>query len=416
MKSKKLRPSQNNDVDQALLKWFKIQRANNIPISGSILQSKANDLAEKLGRPRDITSAWIQRFRQRHAITSGRISGEAAAVPTGIPEDWLNNVWPKLRDIYPDEKIYNADETGIFFKLTPEKTLRFKGEKCTGGKLSKDRLTVLVAVNMDGSDKHKLMVIGKSAKPRCFKNVNLLPVTYESNKSVWMTSELFASWLRKWDNELKLKNDKILLMVDNCPAHPHVENLTSINLVFLPPNTTSVLQPLDQDVIRSLKVNYRKSLILQIIQDLDEGCETKVSVLDAITMLERAWNEVTSITVKNCFRHAGFLIQSDNIIESACTEESLQEWGRSLAQPVSQDFFEEYEEVDKDLETTAAVSDEELLTSTLREEDDVTNTEKDNDNDEEINPPTLTEASSDSETSDSDEDSDTSLSGLEELD
>lgn len=37
----------------------------------------------------------------------------------------------------------------------PEKTLQLKGEKCSGGKRSKDRLTLLVASNMDGSEKIK---------------------------------------------------------------------------------------------------------------------------------------------------------------------------------------------------------------------------------------------------------------------
>ena len=29
------------------------------------------------------------------------------------------------------------------------------------------------------------------------------------------------------------------MIVDNCPAHPHVKGLKSVKLVFLPPNTTN---------------------------------------------------------------------------------------------------------------------------------------------------------------------------------
>ena len=36
---------------------------------------------------------------------------------------------------------------------------------------------------------------------------------------------------------------KITMIVDNCPAHPHVEGLQAVELIFLPPNTTSKLQP-----------------------------------------------------------------------------------------------------------------------------------------------------------------------------
>lgn len=50
---------------------------------------------------------------------------------------------------------------------------------------------------------------------------------------------------------------QIILMVDNCTAHCKM-TLNNIKLVFLPPNTTSVLQPMDQGVIKCLKGYYRK--------------------------------------------------------------------------------------------------------------------------------------------------------------
>jgi hypothetical protein len=52
-----------------------------------------------------------------------------------------------------------------------------KGEKCTGGKKSKERLTVLLCGNMVG-EMEKPLVTVKAAKPRCVKNlkINNLPV------------------------------------------------------------------------------------------------------------------------------------------------------------------------------------------------------------------------------------------------
>lgn len=51
------------------------------------------------------------------------------------------------------------------------------------------RLTIIVAANMSGSCKTKLLVIGKSKKKTCFKNIRSLPVTYENNVKSGMTSE-----------------------------------------------------------------------------------------------------------------------------------------------------------------------------------------------------------------------------------
>jgi hypothetical protein len=37
--------------------------------------------------------------------------------------------------------------------MMPDSTFKFKGEKCVGGKMCKNRLTVLMCVNMIGTDK-----------------------------------------------------------------------------------------------------------------------------------------------------------------------------------------------------------------------------------------------------------------------
>ena len=64
------------------------------------------------------------------------------------------------------------------------------------------------------------------------------------------------------DTKFTKEKKKVVLIIDNCPAHPMIHNLKSIELIFLPPNTTSKLQPMDQGVIRSLKAYY-KALALQ---------------------------------------------------------------------------------------------------------------------------------------------------------
>jgi hypothetical protein len=110
------------------------------------------------------------------------VSGEASSVNSDTTTEWLTAVWPNVRKGFAANDIFNADETGILFRLTPDRTPKFKGEKCVGGKLSKDRITVLVCANSDGTEKRKLLVTGKSKNPRCFKNVKSLPVRYSADK------------------------------------------------------------------------------------------------------------------------------------------------------------------------------------------------------------------------------------------
>ena len=104
-------------------------------------------------------------------------------------------------------------------------------------------------------EKLPLFVIDKSKKPRCFKHIKHLPCRYRSQKKSWMDSILFDEWVREVDRRFTKEGRKIILLVDNWPAHPSIDNLVSTELIFLPPNTTSKLQPMNEGVIWSMKVH-----------------------------------------------------------------------------------------------------------------------------------------------------------------
>jgi len=119
----------------------------------------------------------------RNNVNFGKVCEEVKAVDTSVVNDWHTTKWPKLREGFSDQDVFNADETGLFYSLMPDKTLKFKDEKCIGGKLSNERVTVLVCANLLGTEKRQLFVIGEPKNPRCFKNVKKLPVKYSGNKT-----------------------------------------------------------------------------------------------------------------------------------------------------------------------------------------------------------------------------------------
>ena len=92
--------------------------------------------------------------------------------------------------------------------------------------------------------------------------------------------------------------------MDNCPAHPRVKDLKAINLVFLPPSTTSKTQPMDQGVIRALKAHYRSKAV-QVFITAIENNRPNISILVVMDMLVAAWDKVTPGTINNCLRAAG---------------------------------------------------------------------------------------------------------------
>ena len=117
-----------------------------------------------------------------------------------------------------------------------------------------------MATTTAAGEKLEMLVIVNSKKARCFKNVKQLPCQYIAQKKSWMTGVLFEEWVRKLDSSFRAQSRKVALLIDNCPAHSDIKNLKNINLIFLPPNTTSVLQSMDQGVIRNLKTHYRKKV------------------------------------------------------------------------------------------------------------------------------------------------------------
>lgn len=136
------------------------------------------------------SNGWLQNFQSRHSIVFRKEQGEAAAIDMEVVENWQQTILREALSRYAPGDVFNVDETGFFWKVLPDKTMAFKGDKCVGGKKSKERITVLVGSNSNGTEKVPLLVIGKSAKPRCFKN-RTVPVDYLANKRAWMTGKIF---------------------------------------------------------------------------------------------------------------------------------------------------------------------------------------------------------------------------------
>lgn len=163
-------------------------------------------------------------------------------------------------------------------------------------------------------------MIGKSLNPRCFKNINksALPVIYRANSKAWMRSDIFIEWLEYLDYYFRTMNRKVLLLIDNAGSHfnskrfekndddedddednnddNHEEeeipessnnqkskkqkknpkpviNLTNIELVYLPPNTTAHLQPMDAGIIHSFKAKYKQEFCKHLIRQFDSGID-----------------------------------------------------------------------------------------------------------------------------------------------
>ena len=148
----------------------------------------------------------------------------AAPPPHDELETWKETVLVPTLARYSPNDIYNGDETALFYKSLPHRTYCFDGDKPAGSAKHKDRLTLLIITNMDGSDHRKLSVIGKSKTPRCLQKkykmqVKDMAVDWYASKNAWMTGEIHHQIMTKLNNEMRLSNHHILYVCDNASSH-----------------------------------------------------------------------------------------------------------------------------------------------------------------------------------------------------
>ena len=238
-----------------------------------------------------------------------------SATPHDELETWKETVLVPTLSRYSPNDIYNGDETALFYKSLPHRTYCFDGDKPEGSAKHKDRLTLLIITNMDGSDHRKLSVIGKSKTPRCLQKkykmqVKDMAVDWYASKNAWMTCEIHHQIMSKLNNEMRLSNHHILYACDNASSH-QVREYSHIKFLMLPPNATSIMQPLDQGIILSAKRRYKKKLAERYLACVENNKDANsllkaLDIVQATNMIAASWRETSSTIIQNCFRKAGF--------------------------------------------------------------------------------------------------------------
>jgi DDE superfamily endonuclease/Tc5 transposase DNA-binding domain len=303
------------DLESALNEWQIRMNRKGSTITGYILKQMADKFWDSLPQystlPRPSWSeGWLTAFKQRHHISQRMRHGESAGVDRMQLELDLAELRTFLSDYHLDD-IYNMDETGLFWKLLPDRTLA--SEQLPGGKLHKERISVALCCNASGTHKLDPWFIHNRLKPRCFGyhgiKIQTLPLKWRANKKAWMTGKIFRDFLLHFNREIGGRN--AVLLVDGFGPHQtgidllQDEDITLPNLKirFLPPNATSLCQPLDQDIIRTWKAYYKKRWLSFAIRhfEKEEDPAKHLGILQALRWGIAAWAEVSPATIGNCW-------------------------------------------------------------------------------------------------------------------
>lgn len=199
-KFKTLKKSTYSKMEKALYKWFISLRERNIPVSGLMLKQKAINLQKSIDESSTFiaSNGWLNRFKRRYNVRFLKISGEKLSSQPELVDPFKETLKNTIKDLdLLPEQIYNADESGLYWKLLPDKTYVSNMEKnAPGRKTEKQRLTFLACANASGTHKLKPLIIGKSKKPRSFRNFSC-PVHYKHSKAAWMTTTIFKEWFHE---------------------------------------------------------------------------------------------------------------------------------------------------------------------------------------------------------------------------
>ena len=187
-----------------------------------------------------------------------------------------------------------------------------------------------------------------------------------------------------------MEGRKIALLIGNCPAHPSVSDLTKVQLVFLPPNTNSVLQQMDQGVMRSLKTHCRGTVARQLCRTLNKmKMLQKISILQAMKILVSSWEAVSAQTIVNCFRKTDITLEAQNAAITDADDpfsnlkESLQQLHDIDPDMVPEGVTpESLNHVNEVITTAPMITDDDILRSVTTNQQE--QSDEDDDNDEEV--------------------------------
>jgi hypothetical protein len=282
----------------------------------------------------DVGEKFIRGVIERRQLKSIGLHGEGADADEALKLPSTIARMNELREIiaeYPRSQVYNQDESGLYFRCLPNRTYLFETKefkRARGSKVMKDksRLTEYMCTSADGK-KVPLAFIGKSKRPRCFRNNPILQgAHYFDQKNAWSDAVVYQEWFDTvFLPFVRAQNDEpILLLQDNHTSHDGVHDPRGqVRVEGLPPNITSRKQPMDAGIIKTSKTHYRYELLRHTVavalgnplpDDFPQGglaAGRKADVGDAIHIALKAWDKVSAHTIVRCWLKCDLLPEND---------------------------------------------------------------------------------------------------------
>jgi hypothetical protein len=197
-----LRKAQYPELESKLVTFITDMEKQNFAVNGLSLRLQAEaycrrhiELLNGHEMP-TFSDGWLDNLMRRNGLKCRIMNGEAGSVD--MTSDHILTEIDRIRGVitkYPLKDIFNFDETGLFYRQAPQKTISL--EEVSGSKVNKDRLTIGFMCSAEG-EKVEPVIIGKAKQPQSFKkksgkykkrysiSINKTDCTNVYSRNVWL--------------------------------------------------------------------------------------------------------------------------------------------------------------------------------------------------------------------------------------
>ena len=187
------------ETEKALTIWMEEFSQQRIPVNGNLIKERALRFYRRLKNLKpsltveqarktkfSASTGWLSGFLKRHAFHNVKITDEVASADAKFAQSYPEKLCQIIKDgRYCPNQVFNADETGWFWKKMSNRTYIAKSERTASGfKAAKDRVTFLLCGNASGDIISKHLLVNRSLRPRALKgkDIQKLPVHWMANK------------------------------------------------------------------------------------------------------------------------------------------------------------------------------------------------------------------------------------------
>lgn len=287
----KLSPAQ----EKSLCSWVVIQDSIGCPPTHAQIKEFAGHIAKQNGYKNHIGTHWMAAFLRRNPdvknlkgrnLETSRYNGATAE---SIKHFFTTKIEdPAIKAVKPENR-YNMDEIGIVEGLGSNcLVVGSSNKKITIPKNSSSRswMTILECISATGRPLSPLATFeGKTVQQQRFPvDIDFLDTWYlTASEKGWTNDNFVLVWLKNIfipQTKPAKEEEKRILIVDGHKCHQTTEFMfecysNNIHIIFLIPNSSHVLQPLDLAFFGRVKNAYRKEL-------------NKLTVIDDSTQFSKA--------------------------------------------------------------------------------------------------------------------------------